>query len=477
MKTAIRSVFIGLLIAGNSSFAAVIDAPNSFADLVSKAIPAVVNISSSQKVDQNRNLQEMPENPFDLFEFFQQEMNPDRPKKEFSLGSGFIIDPKGYIVTNYHVVANADYVEVSLDGEQGKRYKAQVVGKDKKTDLALLKINPTQDLPYLELGDSDQYRVGEWVITIGNPYGLGGTVTKGIISAKARQLNTSQFDDYIQTDAPINRGNSGGPMISMDGKVIGVNTVILSPSGGSIGIGFAVPSSLVKQIVGQLREFGQVKRSWLGVKIQPVDDRIAKGMGMKEAAGTLVAEVTPDSPAAKAGVKVGDIITNFNGVSITATHRLPLVVAETPAGSKVDLTVFRDKGYKTIKITVELAPKDVSEATSDEAKSAIPKYDHVSAFGVTVRDIDPALRKKHGIEPEVTGVLITKVSDDQDLGGVGIKAGDVIMKVNQDYVTSLKEFAEAAAKVKSQGDQSVVILASRRGQSYFVVLDLVEDGK
>jgi len=476
MRGLMKTAVVALLMMVGVNFAHA-DAPASFADMVEKALPAVVNVSSTQKVDASRRLQtqDIPENPFELFDFFQNEMNPDKPKKEYSLGSGFIIDPKGYIVTNYHVVANADYVEIGLDGDQGKRYKAQIIGKDKKTDLALLKINAPGDLPYLEMGDSDKQRVGDWVVTIGNPYGLGGTVTKGIISAKARQLNTSQFDDYIQTDAPINKGNSGGPMISMDGKVIGVNTVILTPSGGSIGIGFAVPSSLVNNIVSQLREFGQVKRSWLGVKIQPVDDRMAKGMGLDKAKGALVAEVTPDSPAEKAGIAVGDIITNFNGADINSTHRLPIVVAETPSGSKVDITVFRDKAYKTIKITVELAPKEISDAPSNDGKVAAPKYANKSAFGITVRDLDAPLRKKYSVDQEVQGVLVAKVDENQDTSDSGIRPGDVILKVNQDVVTSLKEFADAAAKVKESGDQSVVLLIYTRGQNQFVVVDLSED--
>jgi serine protease Do len=452
------------------------EAPVSFSDMVQKALPAVVNISATQKAEHGRKLQlhEIPENPFELFDFFQNDLNQDSPRKEYSLGSGFIIDPKGYIITNYHVVGNADVVEVGLDGEPTKRYKAKIIGKDKKTDLALLKITPDKDLPYLELGDSDKCRVGDWVITIGNPYGLGGTVTKGIISAKARQLNTGQFDDYIQTDAPINRGNSGGPMIAMDGRVIGVNTVILSPSGGSIGIGFAIPTSLVNNIITQLRDHGQVSRSWLGVKVQQVDDKIAKGMGLSSAKGALVVEVTPDSPAEKAGVMVGDIITRFNSTDINSTQKLPLVVADTPAGESVVMTVFRDKSYKNIKIKVELAPKDASETTSEDAKAPTPSYAHTTAFGLTVREVDPVLRKRYLIDQEIQGVLIAKISEAIQANDLGLRTGDVILKINQETLKSLKDFNVAMERVKESGDKAVVLLVHSRGQNRFVVLDLTE---
>lgn len=445
--------------------------PIDFVEIAKKSLPAVVNVSASQKVDATKKLQVLPENPFELFEFFQNEMNPDKPKKEYSLGSGFIIDPKGYIVTNHHVIADSDYVEVGLDGDRGKRYKAKIIGKDKKTDLALLKINPTEDLPFLELGDSDSRKVGEWVITIGNPYGLGGSVTKGIISAKARQLNTSQFDDFIQTDAPINRGNSGGPMISMDGKVIGVNTVILSPSGGSIGIGFAVPSSLVKHIVDQLREFGQVKRSWLGAKIQNVDDKIATTLGMGNPQGALVAQVNPESPAEKAGILAGDVITKFNGIDIASSHRLPLIVSEIPAGQTVEVVIFRNKKYKTIKVTLESAPETV-ETTGDDSEPKAPTYQNVSEFGLTVRELDSSIKKKYGVDSDIQGVLVTKVDDHVESMGPSVRPGDVIMKVNQEPVYNLKEFKEAAKKVKNSNDKAVMLFVSSKGQNHFVVLDL-----
>ncbi len=309
------------------------------------------------------DLQLPPGSPFEEFfhDFMEKQKNaPHTKHKATALGSGSIIDPSGYIVTNYHVVQDADEITVILQDDTN--LTATVVGKDKKTDLALLKVETKKPLPSVAWGDSEKARVGDWIVAIGDPYGLGGTVTAGIISARARDINSGPYDEYLQTDAPINRGNSGGPMFNMDGEVVGVNTAIFSPSGGSIGIGFAIPSSLAKNIVDQLREHGHIRRGWLGVRIQMVTKDIADSLGLDHAKGALVSSVTPDGPAAKAGVQAGDVIISFDGKEVPEMRRLPLMVAETEVDKAVNMTVFR-KG-KEIALKVKQGRRVASQGRS-----------------------------------------------------------------------------------------------------------------
>lgn len=318
-----------------------------FSDVVEKISPAVVNISTTQKVIKKKKqpFGSLPDTPYDLFkDFLEREFGlPEQMRKMTSLGSGFIVAEEGYVVTNYHVVEGADEITVMIGNETEKNYKAKVVGADKKTDLALLKIDVGMKLPYLEFGDSDSARVGSPVIAVGNPFGLGGTVTSGIISAKARYISRETFDDYIQTDAAVNSGNSGGPLCDgLTGKVLGVNSAIFSPSGGNVGIGFAIPASIAESVVKQLKEKGSIIRGWLGVMVQPVDENIAKAMGLESPKGALVASIVNSSPADNGGVKVGDIILEFDGKVIDSTNKLPRIVGETPLDKKVNLVVFRD---------------------------------------------------------------------------------------------------------------------------------------
>ena len=323
------------------------DHPGSFADLAEKLLPSVVNISSTQKAVDPGDFPEMPHfppgSPFeDFFEEFMERRGEGMPLiPPASLGSGFIIDAeKGYVVTNYHVIKDADQVRITLHDDT--TLDAEIVGRDEKTDLAVLQVKPTKPLTAVPFGDSDKLRVGDWILAIGNPFGLGGTVTAGIISARQRDIQSGPYDDYIQTDASINRGNSGGPMFDLEGNVIGINTAIFSPSGGSVGIGFAIPSSLAKPVIMQLIEFGKTRRGWLGVRIQNVTDEIAESLGLSETTGALIASVTATGPAEVAGLQAGDIILEFDGKPINAMRTLPRAVAETPIGKKVKLTYWLD---------------------------------------------------------------------------------------------------------------------------------------
>ena len=316
-------------------------APDSFADLSAKLLPTVVNISTSQTL--KAPPQQMPDLPPDspLSDMFKNFLGPraNQPRRVTSLGSGFIIDPSGYIVTNNHVIEDSEQITVQL--QDGSQLPAKLIGRDVKTDLALLKVAPKKPLPATHFGDSDKARIGDWVIAIGDPFGIGSTVTAGIVSARNRDIAAGPYDDFIQTDAPINKGNSGGPLFDMDGNVVGVNSAILSPSGGSVGIGFAIPSNLARDVIQQLRQFGVARRGWIGVRIQGVTPDIAEGMGLSTTQGALIANVTPNGPAAKAGLQNGDLVTGFDGKPITDSRSLPRIVADTPIGKTVAIDVLR----------------------------------------------------------------------------------------------------------------------------------------
>jgi serine protease Do len=321
-------------------------APESFADLAEKLLPSVVNISTTQLTKKQGRGLEVPQfppgSPFEEFfrDFFDRNRPDSQPRKSTALGSGFIVDPAGYVVTNYHVIENAEEITVILQDDTN--LKAKIIGRDTKTDLALLKVEPTKPLPAVKWGDSDKSRVGDWVVAIGNPFGLGGTVTAGIISARKRNINSGDYDSFLQTDASINRGNSGGPMFNLKGEVIGVNTAIFSPSGGSIGIGFAIPARQASLIVNQLRKYGRTRRGWLGVRIQTVTDQIAESLELEGAGGALVAGVTKDGPAEAAGLKAGDVVLSFDGRKVKQMRELPRIVAETPIEKEVKLKVWRN---------------------------------------------------------------------------------------------------------------------------------------
>ncbi len=465
-------------------------APDSFADLAARLLPAVVNISSSQTVTAQNGgpgmLPEMPQfppgSPFEqLFRDFLERNhrnhdNPQAPPRKMqSLGSGFIIDPKGIIVTNNHVIEGADEITVTL--QDGTTLKATLVGRDTKTDLAVLKVAPDNPLPALQFGDSDHSRVGDWVLAIGNPFGLGGTVTAGIISARGRDIQQGPYDNFIQTDAPINRGNSGGPLFDMDGEVIGINTAIYSPSGGSIGIGFSIPSNLAKTVVEQLRDYGHPRRGWLGVKIQQVTPDIAESLGLKEPAGAMVAAVDDNGPAAKAKLRTGDIILKFNGQDVKEMRTLPRIVAETKINRQVPVTVWRDGKEQTLDVTIGELPDDqqtqLAAVTPD--KPAPPKPLDLSGLGLQIAPITPEARDKYQIAQDQKGVLVAEVAPGTPAADRGLKAGDVIVEVQQEEVGTPADVEQRVENVRKAGRGSVLFLVQSADGLRWVPLSLKPD--
>ncbi|WP_425449985.1 DegQ family serine endoprotease [Virgifigura deserti] len=452
-------------------------APGSFADLAEEVTPAVVNISSKHTAEvAGRQMQpglpfEFPEgSPFEeFFRQFQDRFGPrdGAPRQmpdRVALGSGFIIDPEGYVVTNNHVIADASEIKVTLTG--GEEYPAELVGTDPKTDLALLKIEADEPLPSVEFGDSDAIRVGDWVLAVGNPFGLGGSVTTGIVSAHGRYINAGPYDDFLQIDAAINQGNSGGPTFNTEGEVIGINTAIASPNGGSVGIGFAIPSKLAEPIIAQLREDGSVDRGWLGVQIQPVTPEIAAALGLDEPVGALVASVQPDSPAARAELRQGDVILDFAGTEVEKMRELPLLVATTPAGKKAELTIWRDGVKQTVEVEIgKLQPEQVAAAQPEPTGESSGQSE---ALGATLATLTPELKRQFGIPSEVEGVVVVDVEAGGPAAEKGLRPGDVIEKVSQNAVSTPAEVEEAA----QAAEHAVLLLINRQGNSQFVALDL-----
>ncbi len=446
-------------------------APESFADLAEELLPAVVNISTTQAMPEGGQAENFDEFFRDFFERRGQPA-PEQPRRAPSaLGSGFIIDSSGYVVTNNHVIEGADEIKVILQDDS--TFDAVLIGTDEKTDLALLKIESDEELPAVEWGDSDAMRIGDWVIAIGNPFGLGGTVTAGIISARQRDINAGPYDDFIQSDASINRGNSGGPMFNMDGEVIGVNTAIFSPSGGSVGIGFAIPSQLARNVIAQLRESGEVKRGWLGVRIQSVTDELAEGLGLDEASGALVASVTPDGPAEDAGIKQGDVILTFDGRRVPDMRRLPRMVAETRIGKAVDVEVWRNKSERvTLQVTLGELPDDEQLASLSQEEPEIGDSGTVEDLGLTLSTLNGELREQFGIREDVEGVVVTEVDPAGSAAEKGLQLGDVIIEVDQDPVSTPGEVAQRVAQSKSEGYRVVTLLVIRNGDPSWVAVRL-----
>jgi serine protease Do len=452
-------------------------APDSFADLADKLLPTVVNISTSQTLKAANPKLSLPDIPpgsplEDLFKDFL-ENNRALPRHVTSLGSGFIIDPSGYVVTNNHVIADADQITVTLN--DGTALPAKLVGRDEKTDLALLKVKPSKPLPATKLGDSDHARVGDWVIAIGNPFGLGSTVTAGIVSARNRDINAGPYDDFIQTDAPINRGNSGGPLFDMDGNVVGVNSAIFSPTGGSVGIGFSIPSNLVKDIIGQLKKYGETRRGWVGVSIQQITPEIAQGMGLPSSAGALISGVDTNGPAAKAGLKNGDVVLAFDNKPIIDNRALPRIVADTAAGKTVNVQVLRGGKKHNLKLTVaRLRDQEKRARPKPHAKAApqpAPKS-KVAQLGLSLAGLDAQTRGQYKIAGDVHGVLVTEVVPDSAAADKNLRPGDVIVEVQNQPVRTPDEVARKVEADAKSGRKLEMLLVNRGGQMTFIALPL-----
>jgi serine protease Do len=470
-----------------------VNAPSSFADLAEQLLPSVVNVSSTQKIEepeQQMPFQDMPNfpqfppgSPFeDFFEDFFMDrrggnggIEPRLPAA--SLGSGFIIDAEnGYIITNNHVVKDADEVRVTLHDDS--TIPAEIVGRDEKIDIAVLKVDTKKELTAVHFGNSDRMRVGDWIVAIGNPFGLGGTVTSGIISARQRDINSGPYDDYLQTDASINRGNSGGPMFDMQGNVIGINTAIFSPTGGSVGIGFAIPSNLAKPVIDQLIKYGRTKRGWLGVRIQTVTDEIAESLGLDEPRGALVASVTPDGPAEKANLQAGDIVLEFDGKVVEDMRALPRIVAETPIEKAVTVNYWRDGKERKAKVEIgelEKAEDDGLLASRGPGSTKEPKSEDLDLLGLSVSPVNDMLRQTYNIAKNVEGVIITDIDRKGLAAEKDIAIGDVIVEVNQTAVEDIRDIEVAVKKAMRSKRPSVLLLINRNDDMRFVAVKLDDE--
>lgn len=465
-------------------------AVQDFSDLAAKVTPAVVNVAVTMKAgaedgdetrmsDNAQQQQQMEEFMKRFAERFGQPMQPGQPmrpdgkrapskEKAQAVGTGFIVDAKGTIVTNYHVVGKADSITITM--ADGTKLPAKMLGGDEKTDLAVLKVESDKPLPYVTFGDAGKVRVGQAVMAVGNPFGLGGTVTTGIVSARGRDIHSGPFDDYIQTDAAINRGNSGGPLFDMDGKVIGINTAIFSPTGGNIGLGFAIPSSLAEPVVAQLKDSGRVERGLLGVQIQPMSKEIADSLSLNSEKGALVAMVQPDSPALAAGVKSGDVIVSVDGKKIESVKELTRMISAIKPGTSVKLGVWRDG--KDMSLTAKVGDqkeesaiiKAKADGKSGEAAKAQPL-----SYGVSLAPLSPEARKQLGLDGEMKGVVVATVEPGSPADDQGLKAGDVLQQVGKDAVDSPKSAVEKLTEAKKTG-KPVLMKVYREGMTRFVAI-------
>jgi len=463
--------------------------PESLSELADSVSDAVVNISATQTIEEKRagNVPDLgPGTPFeDLFEEFfrrhqqgggDRQEQKRRERKSNSLGSGFVIDPSGIVITNNHVIAEAN--EVTVIFSDGQKLKAEVVGKDEKIDVAVLRVKPDKPLKAVKFGDSDKMRVGDWVVAVGNPFGLGGTVTSGIISARHRNIDSGPYDNYFQTDAAINKGNSGGPLFNMAGEVIGVNTAILSPSGGSIGIGFATPAATVLPVIDQLQKYGETRRGWLGVRIQNIDDNIAESLNLGKLRGALVAGTDDKGPAKAAGIKTGDVIVKFDGVDIKESRDLPKIVAAAPVGKEVEIVVLRQG--KQVAKTIKLGRLEDNEKQAalgakrgdSGMKGALSPVE--KALGMEFSNLTEELRQKYSIKGSVaSGVVITNVDPDSNAAEKHLQPGDVLVEINQEPVKEPSEIAKKIEALKSGGKKSALLLvANGQGEVRFVALGL-----
>ena len=464
--------------------------PDGIADIAEKVIDSVVNISTSQNVEakggggRDAMPQLPPGSPFEEFfdDFFKNRRGgPPRDgdksgemqrRKTNSLGSGFIVD-EGIVVTNNHVIADADEINIIMN--DGTKIKAELVGVDKKTDIAVLKFKPVKPVNAVKFGDSDKLRLGEWVIAIGNPFSLGGSVTAGIVSARNRDISQGPYDSYIQTDASINRGNSGGPLFNLEGEVVGVNTLIISPTGGSIGLGFAVPSKTVARVVDQLRQFGELRRGWLGVRIQQVTEEIADSLNVKPARGALVAGIDDKGPAKPAGIEPGDVVVKFDGKDVKDPKDLSRAVADTAVGKEVDVVIIRKGNEETRKVTLGRLEDNekVQQAAAKTKEEPAEKPVTQKALGLDLAALSRDLRGKYKIKDSVKGVIIIGVEGTSDAADKRLSAGDVIVEVAQEAVSSAADIKKRVDQLKKDGKKSVLLLvANGEGELRFVALSV-----
>jgi serine protease Do len=442
----------------------------SVSNLAERLLPAVVEITVETKGSgsiPSLQVPDLPDNsPFKEFfdDFFkrQQEGQGGQPRTMTSMGSGFVVDGTGIIVTNSHVVEGAESIEVRF--QDSSTLKAELVGRDPKTDLAVLRVKPAKPLPGVAFGDSDKLRIGEWVMAIGNPFGLGGSVSLGIVSARNRDINAGPYDDYIQTDAAINKGNSGGPLFNLKGDVVGINTAIFSPSGGSVGIGFSVPANTAKGVVAQLLQYGETRRGWLGVKIQSVTDDIAESMGLDQPRGALIADVTKTGPAEKSGIEAGDVIIEFNGRPVNSMRDLPRIVAETEIGKQVTVKLLR-KG-KEVSVTTEVGRLEDGEkvvaqqdGSTDKAAPAV-----ATVLGMTVTSMTDELKKKYSVDEDVKGAVVTEVAAEGPAADKRLEPGDVITEAGEKQVIGAGDIAERVAEAEKAGKSSVLLLVAKGGK-------------
>jgi len=460
--------------------------PYSFANLVEPLLPAVVNISTTTLLrGRGDSAAGTLEPPFakgspleDFFKEFYDQMQPEGPRNSSAVGSGFIIDPEGYIVTNNHLIADADQVTVTLN--DNTELKAVLVGRDRRTDIAVLKINTDKKLPFVQWGNSEKLRTGDRIVAIGNPFGLGGTVTTGIVSHLGRNIGSHSrsgdfVNGYIQTDASINMGNSGGPMFDMGGKVVGVNTAIYSPTGASVGIGFAIPSEVAKKVVTQIRQFGRAKRGWLGVHIQPVTEDIAEGLGLKDLVGVLVGNLVKDGPAAKANLQVGDVILKVGNKDVKEPRNLPQIVADISEGTKIPITIWR-KGK------VMSVPVQIGEYEEAEEASVIPSPDGgkdlakgVEINGMTLQPLNEEIRQRFDITTDAQGVLVVDVDPKSSAAEKGIRPGDIIMEISQEEVKTPQQILEQFKGASKENRKSALLLINRDGESRYVSIKITSE--
>jgi serine protease Do len=482
-RTAATFVFaaaLTMLATGNEAFAQR-RGPDSVADVAEKVLDAVVNISTSQTVSGQQSVpmpQLPPGSPFEDFfeEFFKrrgEQQDGNRPRRVSSLGSGFVVDPTGIIVTNNHVIADAD--EVFANFNDGSKLKAEIVGRDPKTDIAVLRVKPEKDLVYVSFGDSDRLRVGDWVMAIGNPFGLGGSLSVGVVSARNRDINAGPYDNFIQTDAAINRGNSGGPLFNMEGQVVGVNTAIISPSGGSIGIGFSIPAKTVVAVIGQLREFGETRRGWIGVRIQQLDDQIAETLGLGKTRGALVAGVTDNGPAAKAGMQSGDVVIRFDGQTIREMRDLPRAVADTGVGKTVEIVVMRKGKEEKLSITLGRL-EDSEKAQQASAKAPAPEQQKSAVrrlLGLELSALTDDMRKRFKVKDNVKGVLVVSIERGSPLADQRVQPGDVIMEITGEAISSPADLQKRIDALKKDGKKTALLLLSNNeGEQRFVPVQI-----